>query len=406
MPWKETCVIDQRKEFIRECINGNEAIKALCSKYNISEKTGHKWKNKFMEHGLSGLCDESRAPKSSPTQLGEDAVIRIINIRQAHPTWGPKKIAVLYERAYPGPGVPSVSSIYRVLEKAELIKKRRVRKTDGSGAALMRRVIPAEKPNDVWTADYKGWWYSSGQKCLPFTIRDLFSKNIFDVRLVEQASAQVAKELFKRLFYEFGMPCVLRSDNGSPFACTNSLLGLTTLSAWLMYHGVVPDRTDPGTPTQNGSHERMHGDIRREIQGQIPGGIQANQEAIDYWVKEYNTVRPHEALGMQTPASVYVSSERKYQGDDFEWEYPFGFETRIANNRGWIRIKKTRYFLSEALRGMMVGVEQQEEDEYMIWLGEFPIAILDTRLAVTRPTDILQRRKDGHTLKTNDLPMS
>ena len=405
MPWKETCVIDQRKAFIEDILYSHEPIKMLCNKYGISEKTGHKWKNRFMECGIAGLSDESKAPKGSPTQLGEDAVIRLIQLRQAHPAWGPKKLAMLYAKAYPEERQPSISSIHRVLDKAGLVKRRRVRKA-GNGAELMRRVISADAPNDVWTADYKGWWYSSGEKCLPFTLRDLFSKNIFDVCLMEKATVDAVKELLKARFLEFGMPLVLRTDNGVPFASTNSLLGLTKLSAWLMYHGVIPDRTDPGTPTQNGSHERMHRDIRCEIQGKIPGGVRANQAVIDFWVEEYNTVRPHEALGMKTPSEVYVTSTRAYQGDDFEWEYPFGFETRVPNNRGWIRIKKTRYFLSEALIGMTLGIEQQDKDEYRIWLGEFPIAILDTRLASTRPTDILERRKDRPAIYASGLPMS
>ena len=406
MPWKETCVIDQRRAFIEDLLRGDDSIKELCCQYGISEKTGHKWRNRFMESGMRGLCDTSRAPHSSPTQLAEDTVIRVIRLREAHPRWGPKKLAVVYQNAYPEVEPPSVSSIHRVLDKAELIKKRRHRNTTNSGAASMRRGISAKQPNDVWTADYKGWWYSSGQKCLPFTVRDLATKNIFDVRLMDKATAEAAKELLRRLFCEYGMPEAFRTDNGIPFAAHNSLLGLTTLSAWLMYHGIIPDRIDPGTPTQNGSHERMHGDIRREIQGRIPGGIAANQAALDAWVEEYNTIRPHETLGMKTPASLYTRSPRIYQGDDFEWEYPFGFETRITSNRGCIRIRKTRYFLTEALKGMIVRVEQINDDHYTIWLGEFPIAILDTQLAIVQPTDILQQRKKQPAEGTTDLPMS
>ena len=98
MPWKETCVAEQRREFIEDMMRGAGSIKELCAKYGISEKTGHKWKGRFMEHGYAGLYDESRAPHASPSQLGEDAVVRIIAIRRAHPTWGPKKIKAIYER--------------------------------------------------------------------------------------------------------------------------------------------------------------------------------------------------------------------------------------------------------------------------------------------------------------------
>lgn len=133
MPWKETCVTDQRKAFIEDLLRGQDSVKGLCARYGISEKTGHKWKGRFMELGMAGLCDASRAPSSSPSQLGEDAVIRLLAIRQAHPTWGPKKIAVLYGRAWPDGPAPSESSIYRVLGKAGMIKKRRARQA-GAGA--------------------------------------------------------------------------------------------------------------------------------------------------------------------------------------------------------------------------------------------------------------------------------
>lgn len=390
MPWKETCVFDQRKAFIEEFLSGEAGIKELCRKYGIAEKTGHKWKNRFMEHGLSGLNDSSKAPLTSPNQLDEDTVIRLLSIRSAHPTWGPKKIAVLYERAYPEDPAPSESSIYRVLGKAGLIKKRRIRTAEAEGVDLMRRMIPAENPNDVWTVDFKGWWYSGGEKCLPLTIRDLSSKYILDVRLMEQTTAQAVQKEFLTLFNRFGLPKVIRSDNGTPFASTNGFLGLTTLSAWWMYLGIIPDRTQPGKPTQNGSHERMHADISREIQGKIAGGIKANQEAIDLWVKEYNEVRPHEALNMKTPAEFYKTSDRIYEEDVVEIEYPIGYLSRKVNKHGKIKLQKEQYQLSSSLRGLTVGIQEQEMGEYMVWLGEFPIATLDTQLACMRATDILK----------------
>ncbi len=122
---------------------------------------------------------------------------------------------------------------------------------------------------------------------------------------MQSSTADAVKAVFEELFRKYGLPKVIRSDNGIPFATTFGALGLTKLSAWWIYNGIMPDRTDPGCPTQNGSHERMHADLSREIQGKIPGGIVANQQAIDTWVEEYNNVRPHEALGMRTPDEVY-----------------------------------------------------------------------------------------------------
>lgn len=154
----------------------------------MSEKTGHKWKNRFLQNGFAGLNDQSKAPDSSPNQLDEDTVIRLIKLRTAHPTWGAKKLAVLYAKAYPGSTVPSQSSIYRVLRKADLISKRRARPVVADASRLHNR-IPANEPNDVWTVDFKGYWYSNGEQCLPLTVRDLASKYILDIRLMHSGTS-------------------------------------------------------------------------------------------------------------------------------------------------------------------------------------------------------------------------
>jgi transposase InsO family protein len=303
--------MDERKEFIKEYLQQKDNFKNLCKKYGISEKTGHKWKNRFLEYGFNGLNDSSRTPNISPRQLDEDTVIRLIKLRTAHPSWGPKKLAVLYEKAYPNSKPPSESSIYRVLGKADLITKTRYKPVNTTVSRL-RNKINATKPNDVWTVDFKGWWISNGEKCMPLTVRDLQSKYILVIRLMETTTANEVKKVFQELFTKYGLPKVIRSDNGTPFASTNGILGLTTLSAWWISLGILPDRTDPGCPTQNGSHERMHADIRKEIQGKVPGGIKANQVVINEWVKEYNEIRPHEALEMKTPSDIYCKSNTDY----------------------------------------------------------------------------------------------
>lgn len=375
MAWKETNVLEQRREFIKEYLNGCDNFKGLCKKYGVSEKTGHKWKNRFLEQGFNGLVDQSRAPQTSPAQLDEDTVIRLIRLRMAHPTWGAKKLAVLYKKAYPSANPPSESSIYRVLGKAGLIQKRRVRPVNNDTNRLRNR-IQATHPNDVWTVDFKGWWYSSGEKCLPLTVRDLASKYILDIRLMQSCTADAVREVFDQLFRQYGLPKVIRSDNGIPFATTTGLCGLTTLSAWWIYLGIMPDRTDPGSPGQNGSHERMHADLSRDIQGKVPGGISANQSAIDEWVKEYNEVRPHEALGMKTPAEIYEKSRIKYHGTPELLEYPITFLTRKVNKNGYVKLNKRQYMVSTSLRRLSVGLQENENGEYVVWLGEFPLGTI------------------------------
>lgn len=377
MAWKETCVLEQRTEFIKEYLKGDNNFKELCTKYGVSEKTGHKWKKRFLQYGFTGLGDQSKTPEHSPNQLDEDTVIRLIKLRMAHPTWGAKKLAVLYAKAYPENEVPSTSSIYRVLGKAGLIRRRRIRMAKPD-VSRFRNYIPANEPNDVWTVDFKGYWFSSGEQCLPLTVRDLASKYILDIRLLQSGSVNAVKAVFEELFCKYGLPKVIRSDNGIPFATTFGTLGLTRLSAWWIYNGIIPDRTDPGRPTQNSSHERMHADLSREIQGKIPGGISANQQAIDLWVEEYNHMRPHETLGMRTPTEIYKKSEKQYNGTPEEIEYPITFMTRKINKHGCLMLKKRNISVSSSLHGMTVGLQPTDDSEYILWLADFPLGTVNT----------------------------
>lgn len=203
MSWKETNVMEQRTKFVQDFIKQDRPFRELCVEYGISEKTGYKWKNRFVEKGFSGLTDMSRRPRSSPAELGEDPVIRLIKIRSAHPAWGAKKIARIYLKAYRGQAVPSLSSINRILGKADLLKKRRIT-TAVPDANRLRRHIQPEEPNDVWTVDFKGWWMSGGEKCLPLTVRDLKSKYIFAVTLMQSASSEAVRTVFTNLFRTYG----------------------------------------------------------------------------------------------------------------------------------------------------------------------------------------------------------
>jgi len=198
---------------------------------------------------------------------------------------------------------------------------------------------------------------------------------------MEKTTAQEVKVVFQELFKKYGLPKVIRSDNGTPFASSKGVLGLTTLSAWWISLGIMPDRTDPGSPTQNGSHERMHADLSKEIQGKVVGGIRANQAVINEWVKEYNEIRPHEALDMKTPSDIYSKSKITYDELSCDYEYPFGFETKKINNSGSIKIKRNYYYISSALCGLQIGLEYKNDDQYLVWLNNYPIGTLDLKLS-------------------------
>ena len=379
MPWKETNAMKEKRSFIDAMLKQNRPFRELCREWGISEKTGYKWRNRFLEQGYAGLAEESRAPREHPNTIDGDTAAELVRLRLAHPTWGAKKLLVLYQRAHPNAPLPSLASVNRIIEKAGLVKKKRVHTAAiTSDCPRLNQALEVHEPNDVWCIDFKGWWRSSGEICEPFTVRDKHSRKVLCARLMTSKTAEAVRLIMAELFRKYGLPRAIHSDNGSPFAATNGILGLTTLSAWWVTLGILPERSLPGCPGQNGSLERMHADIAREIEGKVPGGIAANQAALDAWVEEYNSVRPNEAIGMRTPDEVYRPSDRKYTGNFDILEYPAGYLPRKVFKSGEIILNGVRVSIGSALRGWHVGLrEQKQQGLYDVFIAEFLLGTLD-----------------------------
>lgn len=402
MPWKETYVMDQRKEFVLEAMDPLCNFTELCCKYGISTKTGYKWKSRFIQEGFVGLADQSRRPDTSPAQVSEEVMLEIIRIKLKKKHWGPKKIREIYKQKNSGKKIPCVTTVERILRKAGLVEKRKRRRT-GKGIRLSTNAV-AGKPNDVWTVDFKGWWYTPDQeKVNPLTVRDDYSKYILCIKALSKGDTPSVKAEFEKLFKRFGLPKVIRSDNGPPFASRMSLLGLTKLSVWWMALGIQLDRIEPGKPQQNGSHERMHLDMKNELEHRIEGDIRAHQIEFDRWRKEFNSERPHESLKMKTPQMVYTESDVKYDGVIADIEYSGLFRSRLVNNRGYISIKKRMFFIGNPFMGYFVGIRPQPDGEQKVWFGDYLLGSLDMDTGLLNPENSVLYMK-GNAIRP--LPMS
>lgn len=377
MPWKETDKMEQKELFIKAMLANEKPFKHLCADFGISEKTGHKWKNRFYEQGKAGLYEQSRA-RLTQDMIDGDTAAELIRIKNAHLAWGPKKIREIYAKAYPQKDAPSLSSVKRILDKAGLVKPRKIRPPVSSDCPRLQQQIQAQAANDVWSIDFKGWWKSDGEICEPFTVRDRYSRKILCTKLMQSKSSVAVRAVMTDLFKTYGLPKVIHSDNGAPFAAPNGILNLTTLAVWWITLGILPDRSLKGHPEQNGSLERMHKDIADEIEGKVPGGISANQAVLDEWVKEYNSVRPNEAIGMKTPDELYTKSERKYTGDYDELEYPIGFLVRKVTGGGEIILNGVRITIGYALRGWHVGLKPLDDGHsFLVFIADFLLGTLD-----------------------------
>ncbi len=394
MPWKETNVMDEKERFIQEMLAAEKPFKHLCAEYGITEKTGYKWKKRFYEQGKAGLNEQSRARLTQANEIDGDTAAELIKLKMAHIAWGPKKIRELYYKAYPHKTTPSLSSVKRILDKAGMVKPRKVRPAATTDCPRLHQQLPAKEPNDVWCIDFKGWWKSDGEICEPFTVRDKYSRKILCAKLMSTKSSAAVKVVMAELFRQYGLPKAIHSDNGTPFAAPNGLLNLSNLSVWWITLGIMPDRSLKGCPGQNGSLERMHADIAREIEGRIPGGIEANQAVLDAWIEEYNSVRPNEAIGMKTPDELYTVSPRKYDGDYDELEYPPGFQVRKVTGGGAILIHGIRVTLGYALRGLQVGLQLiPDENAYYVFLADFLLGTLNMDSCCFMPLQEVKSKK-------------
>jgi putative transposase len=378
MPWKEHRTLDLRETFVLQAKGPSANMAELCREFGISRKTGYKWLARYDALGVDGLRDMSRRPQRVISTSGE-VVLGIIEARRAHPRWGPKKLREVLKRRRGAHDVPSVRTIARILMRAgePLIRKRRV--TSASVATYVPVKADVNHPNDLWTVDFKGWWRTlDGQRCEPLTVRDAHSRCVLCVKLMRSTSWKSVKQVFEKLFEGNGLPKAIWVDNGSPFASTRARGGLTRLSAWWVALGIRVLRSRPGHPEDNGAHERMHGDMRWDLEDNAARSVAEQQKACDRWVEEFNHIRPHEALGMRTPGELYRRSARRYQGPRRP-SYPSGYLVRKVDVSGHVRLRGSRFFVGGGLGGFLVGCEEPAEGRYRVWFYEEDLGLLDSR---------------------------
>jgi putative transposase len=379
MPWKEIEVVKLREEFVLKALGNVMSFTDLCTEYAVSRKTGYKWIERFKQGGLVGLYNQSRRPISSPDALNESVVCELLRIKKSvKSTWGPKKVHALYERLHGRSNAPSLSSVKRVLDRAGYVEHRRRARRDQ--AARVHEGLVPEKPNELWTVDFKGWWKTRDRaRCEPLTVRDAFSCFVLDLRAMESQSERAVRPVFENIFELYGLPEAIRSDNGSPFASHNAPLGLSRLSSWWVSLGIRLDRIAPGRPDQNGAHERFHRDVCAELQTNPADCIEQSQPLFDQWRNEFNWERPHETLAMKFPGEVYSGSPISYPNEPVDISYPANWIERRVTRGGTIKLWSNQLAISSALTGFVVGL-QPVADRLDVWFDYLRLGHIDLHI--------------------------
>ena len=372
MPWNECKPMDERLRFVARLLEG-EKMAPLCREFGISRPTGYKIFKRYKDSGLDGLYDRSRAPYRQANRLPYAVERAILGIKKTHPSWGAPKIRDKLINDFTLHKPPAISTIHAVLDRHDLVKRRRRRRHKAQGTPL----VAATEPNGLWCADYKGeFMLGNREYCYPLTISDYRSRYLLACEGVSSTSTDLAFRVFEDAFRDYGLPKAIRTDNGTPFASGNALFGLSRLAVWWLRLGIQIQRIKPGHPEQNGRHERMHLTLKKEATKPAAFNFLQQQERFDRFIGVYNNERPHQALGGAYPGQLYTPSPRVYEppGDP---EYPFHDRTVRVTRCGRICIGKRKINLSTVFSGQLVGLREVDEEIWQVSFLDYDLGYFD-----------------------------
>ena len=391
MPWKMISLMDERSRFIKMVQQKKHSFADLCREFGISRKTGYKWWRRFSEEGQKAFSLRSSRPNRSPKCTEQWLCRLLVKLRMEHPTWGPKKIQVLARERCKVRAVPAVSTIGTIFKRMGLVRLRKRRKPWvrywPGGLTVPKRC------NEVWTVDFKGYKRArDGQRCEPLTIRDEYSRFILAIRILENQTLEQTRWVFEQVFREYGLPEIIRCDNGTPFGSTGTR-GLSKLAVWWISLGIRVEYGRPGRPCDNGGHERMHRDLEGNMEDPA-ANLRAEQRRADNFRWQFDYDRPHEALGMKRPGEVYEKSNRSYEEQlARKLSYPAYYEVRQGRTSGEIKWQGKLYFIGEAFTGVSVGLRQMPGGKVEVYLRDMQLGVIDGKKRIFRPIIRSRRRK-------------
>jgi len=359
-------------ELVQAMLAGGEPVVAICRRFGVSRQTAYKFLARFRADGGAGLRDHSRVPARAHARQAPRWRERILRLRKMHSTWGARKLRWLLRKCFGPRCLPAERTVQRWIEQAGLVRRlrpfrRRVRPT------RRRRSMIARRSNDIWTIDLKGWFFThNGTKIEPLTIRDLWSRFVLWTKPLAPKDEKSVRRVCQRLFRRYGQPRVMRCDRGAPFF-GDGPHGLTRLSLWWRRLGIRVEFVRRGS-INNNAHEQMHGVMKNELV--IADTLRAQVQGLVRWCRYYNYDRPHEAIGLRTPASAY----RPHPGPLHvltQPRYPHHWLVRVVRENGVIYLPGWRGSIGRAFGGLPVGLAPAGRQRYRVYFASLYLGLLD-----------------------------
>lgn len=369
MPWKTESVMDQRVAFVIRAQQGEESLAQLCREYKVSRPTGYRWLQRYRAVGsVMDLVEHSRRPLHSPRRTEGKVEAAVLALRDEKGWGGPKLAKVLGQR-----GIKVAPAT------AQRILKRAGRVLEPAAQQATTRFARAEC-NELTQMDFKGeYTLSRKEKCYPLSFLDDCSRFLHGLWPLSSTGGEGVKQSLEGYFREHGVPLSILMDHGTPWFSTTNQHGLTWVAVWLIKQGVRLKYSGIGHPQTQGKVERFHRTLKARTKHRgAPTTMSEWQRWATEFRQEYNYERPHEALGMKTPAEVYKAVNlRPYQEQPRAWEYSAGVVKQL-NTQGMLYYKQRTYFVSEALASERVRVDELD-DQLLVTFRHLTVRQIDVR---------------------------
>lgn len=370
MSWRNKTVEQERLEFVLRALKKEKSKAALCREYGISRPTGDKWIRRY-ESG-EPLSDKSKRPFHTANKISEDDEQRIIEARQKEPAIGAVKTRkMLIDDGWTD--APSVSTFNAVFKRNGLIS------TKSSEAAKHIKRFEKESPNEMWQMDFKGDFLLRDKiRCYPLSVVDDCTRFCLCGDAKDNVRLPGVRDSLTNVFRTYGLPESILCDNGNPWGSSQST-SITKFEVWMMELGILTIHIRPQHPQTQGKVERFNGSYKKErLQFYTPKNLADAQACREEYVDFYNNKRPHFALGLETPASRYLPSTRKFCENIPIWEYDDDMVCKIVKSSGYINFNSRGFFLSEGLANKRIAIMPTDQDGiFNIVFRQFRVAKLN-----------------------------